>query len=166
MSEPIEDSRISRRKFLQGAAGTAGTLAVGSLFGPELARAIPRRGLAPTTVVVMSQELTTGAGNAGTPSTKDFEDLHPNIKIELLAVDAAKFQAMMAAGQPPDIWRTQAPLIPQWAKRGQLLNLDKYFAASDLIRTAQLTPANNYYRYRNGKSRRRPALRNGQGLVS
>ena len=152
MSEPIEDSRISRRKFLQGAAGTAGTLAVGSLFGPELARAIPRRGLAPTTVVVMSQELTTGAGNAGTPSTKDFEDLHPNIKIELLAVDAAKFQAMMAAGQPPDIWRTQAPLIPQWAKRGQLLNLDKYFAASDLIRTAQLTPANNYYRYRNGKA--------------
>ena len=121
MSEPIKDSGISRRKFLQGAAGTAGTLAAGSLFGPELARAIPRRGLAPTTVVVMSQELTTGAGNAGTPSTKDFEDLHPNIKIELLAVDAAKFQAMMAAGQPPDIWRTQAPLIPQWAKRGQLL---------------------------------------------
>jgi multiple sugar transport system substrate-binding protein len=151
MSERIEGSRVSRRKFLQGAAGTAGSLAVGSLFGPELARAIPRRGLSPTTVVVMSQELTTGAGNAGTPSIKDFEDLHPNIKIELLAVDAAKFQAMMAAGQPPDIWRTQAPLIPQWAKRGQLLNLDKYFAASDLIRTAQLTPANNYYRYRNGK---------------
>ena len=152
MSEPIKGSHISRRKFLQGAAGTAGSLAVGSLFGPELARAIPRRGLAPTTVVVMSQELTTGAGNAGTPSTKDFEDLHPNIKIELLAVDAAKFQAMMAAGQPPDIWRTQAPLITQWAKRGQLLNLDKYFAASDLIRTAQLTPANNYYRYKNGKA--------------
>ena len=102
MSEPIKGSHISRRKFLQGAAGTAGSLAVGSLFGPELARAIPRRGLAPTTVVVMSQELTTGAGNAGTPSTKDFEDLHPNIKIELLTVDAAKFQAMMAAGQPPE----------------------------------------------------------------
>ncbi len=59
---------------------------------------------------------------------------------------------MMAAGQPPDIWRTQAPLIPQWAKRGQLLNLDKYFNASDLIRPAQLTPANNYYRYKNGKT--------------
>src|ERR671937_1812553 len=91
MSDPFEESRISRRKFLQGAAGTAGSLAVGSLFGPELARAIPRRGLAPTTVVVMSQELTTGAGTAGTPSVKDFEDLHPNIKIELLDVDAARF---------------------------------------------------------------------------
>ena len=151
MSKPIDESRISRSDFLRGAAGVAGTVAGGSLWGPELARAIPRRRLAPTKVVVMSQELTTGAGNPGTPSIKDFEDTHPNINIELLNVDPGKFQAMMAAGQPPDIWRTQAPLIPQWAKRGQLLNLDKYFRASDLIRTAQLTSANDYYRYRNGK---------------
>jgi multiple sugar transport system substrate-binding protein len=151
MSDSIEDSRISRRKFLQGAAGTAGSLAVGSLFGPELAKAIPRRRLAPTKIVVMSKELTAGAGDPGTPSTSDFEDSHPNIKIELLSFDPAKFQAMMAAGQPPDIWRTQAPLVPQWAKRGQLLNLDKYFRASDLIRSGQLTPANDYYRYKNGK---------------
>ncbi len=151
MSNPIEDSRISRRKLLQGAAGTAGSLALGSLFGPELAKAIPRRRLAPVKVVVMSQELTSGAGNPGTPSTSDFEDTHPNINIELLNVDPAKFQAMVAAGQPPDIWRTQAPLVPQWAKRGQLLNLDKYFNASDLIRPGQLTPANDYYRYKGGK---------------
>jgi multiple sugar transport system substrate-binding protein len=151
MSDHIEDTPISRRKLLKGAAGAAGGLAVGSLWGPGLARAIPRRGQSATTVVVMSQELTTGAGNAGTPSTSDFEALHPNIKIELLAVDPAKFQAMMAAGQPPDIWRTQAPLVPQWAKRGQLLNLDKYLRASDLIHTSQLTPANDYYRYKGGK---------------
>src|SRR6266536_4805137 len=151
MSKPVEESRISRSKFLKGAAGVAGSVTFGSLAGPDLARAIPRRRLAPTKVVVMSQELTKGAGNAGTPSIKDFEDTHPNISIELLDVDPARFQAMMAAGQPPDIWRTQAPLIPQWAKRGQLLNLDKYFRASDLIRPAQLTASNNYYRYKNGK---------------
>jgi multiple sugar transport system substrate-binding protein len=151
MSNPIEDSRITRSDFLKGAAGVAGSVAVGGLYGPDLAKAIPRRRLAATKVVVMSQELTTGAGNAGTPSIKDFEDTHPNIEIELLEVNAARFQAMMAAGQPPDIWRTQAPLIPQWAKRGQLLNLDKYFRASDLIRPAQLTAANNYYRYKGGK---------------
>src|SRR6266540_1292893 len=151
MSKPIEDSRISRSDFLRGAAGVAGSVATGSLFGPELAKAIPRRRLAPTKIVFMGQELTSGAGNPGTPSVSDFEDTHPNIKIEVLDVDPAKFQAMMAAGQPPDIWRTQAPLVPQWAKRGQLLNLDKYFRASDLIHTSQLTPANNYYRYANGK---------------
>src|SRR6266571_4584372 len=123
MSEPTEVSRISRRKFLRGAAGAAGSVAAGSLFGPELAAALPRRRLSPVKVVIMGKELSND-------DKKTFEDGHPNITLELLQPDAAKFQAMMAAGQPPDIWRTQAPLVPQWAKRGQLLNLDKYFRAS------------------------------------
>src|SRR5919197_5905172 len=144
MSKPIEDSGISRRDFLRGAAGAAGTLAAGSLAGPGLARAIPRRRLSPAKVVLMGKEL---SGD----NVKDFEASHPNIAIELLTPDAARFQAMMAAGQPPDIWRTQAPLVPQWAARGQLLNLDRYFAASDLLHPADLAPANNYYRYKNGK---------------
>jgi multiple sugar transport system substrate-binding protein len=144
MSTPTEESPLSRREFLQGAAGVAGTLAVGSLFGPELAKAIPRRGLAPAKIVLMGKELSKGDVDL-------FESSHPNIRIELLDVDNARFQAMMTAGQPPDIWRTQAPLIPQWASRGQLLNLDKYFRASDLLHPADLAPANNYYRYKNGK---------------
>src|SRR5215217_3387920 len=129
MSKPIEHGQISRRKFLQGAAGVAGSLAAGSLSGPELARALPRRRLAPTKVTVMGQELTPA-------DVKAFEETHANITIELLTPDPAKFQAMMAAGQPPDIWRTQGPLVPQWAKRDQLLNLDKYFSASDLLHPA------------------------------
>src|SRR5437879_3332751 len=132
MSEPTEDTRISRRKLLRGAAGAAGGLAAGSLFGPGLAAALPRRRLAATKVVVMGKELSDA-------DVKAFQDGHPNITIELLQPDAAKFQAMMAAGQPPDIWRTQAPLVPQWAKRGQLLNLDKYFSQSDLLHPADLT---------------------------
>ena len=144
MSKPIEGSRISRRRFLAGAAGVAGSLAAGKLTGPELARALPRRRLAPTKVVFMGQELTPADVTA-------FEAGHPNVTIELLTWDAAKFQAMVAAGQPPDIWRTQAPLVPQWASRGQLLNLDKYFGASDLLHPADLTAANDYYRFRNGK---------------
>ena len=144
MSRNIEDSRISRRAFLRGAAGVAGSLTVGSLAGPELAAAIPRRRLAPTKVVVMGKELSKA-------DVDSFQASHPNIAIELLDVDIARFQAMMAAGQPPDIWRTQAPLVPQWASRGQLLNLDKYFSESDIVRPADLTAANNYYRYKNGK---------------
>jgi multiple sugar transport system substrate-binding protein len=144
MSNQSEDKRISRRGFLRGAAGTAGAFAVGSLTGPELAAAIPRRRLAPTKVVLMGKELSKADVSA-------FEADHPNITIELLDVDAARFQAMMAAGQPPDIWRTQAPLVPQWAARNQLLNLDPYFSASDLIHPADLTAANDYYRYKSGK---------------
>jgi multiple sugar transport system substrate-binding protein len=144
MSNPIEDSPISRRAFLRGAAGVAGSLAVGSLAGPELAAAIPRRRLAPTKVVFMGQELTKDL-------ITEFEDAHPNISLEVLNWDSGRFQAMMAAGQPPDVWRTQAPLVPQWASRGQLLDLDPYFKASDLIHPADLTPANDYYRYKGGK---------------
>ena len=144
MANSSEESRISRRTFLRGAAGVTGSLAVGSLAWPELASAIPRRGLSPTKVVLMGKELTKDDVAA-------FESLHPNITIELLEVDAARFQAMMAAGKPPDIWRTQAPLVPQWAKRGQLLNLDKYFRESDLLHPADLAPANDFYRYKNGK---------------
>src|SRR5712691_9286652 len=145
MSEPTEDGRITRRKLLGGAAGAAGAFAAGSLFGPELAAALPRRRLSPVKIVVMGKELSQGDVAA-------FQDGHPNIAIELLTPDTGKFQAMMAAGQPPDIWRTQAPLVPQWAARGQLLNLDPYFSASDLIHPADLTPANDYYRYTNGKT--------------
>src|SRR5213083_1377807 len=85
MSKPLEDSRISRRGFLRGAAGVAGSLAVGSLTGPELARAIPRRRLAPTKIVLMGKELTAD-------DVKAFQETHPNIAIELLTPDAAKFQ--------------------------------------------------------------------------
>jgi multiple sugar transport system substrate-binding protein len=144
MARPLEDTRLSRRDLLRGAAGAAGAFAVGSLAGPELAAAIPRRRLSPTNVVVMGKELSAA-------DVASFQADHPNITIQLLDVDAARFQAMMAAGQPPDIWRTQAPLVPQWAARGQLLNLDSYFSGSDLIHPADLTPANDYYRYRNGR---------------
>jgi multiple sugar transport system substrate-binding protein len=141
MSNGLEETRISRRKLLAGAGGVAGAVAANSLFGPGLAKAIPRRGLAPVTVTVMGNNEFTDA------YIKDFESKNPNININFLNFDAAKFQAMMAAGTPPDLWRTQAPLVPQWAKRGQLLNLDSYFSGSDLIHPADLLPASNYYRF-------------------
>ena len=54
-----------------------------------------------------------------------------NISINFLNFDAAKFQAMVAAGTPPDIWRTQAPLVPQWAKRGESDQNQQRRAAQD-----------------------------------
>ncbi len=144
MSNGLE-TRISRRKLLAGAAGVAGAVAAESLGGPGLARAIPRRRLAPVTVTVM------GNGEFTDAYIKDFENKNANIKINFITFDAAKFQAMMAAGTPPDLWRTQAALVPQWAKRGQLMPLDRYIGSSDLIHPADLVAANDYYRF-DGKS--------------
>ena len=140
MSNGLE-TRVSRRKLLAGAAGVAGAVAAESLGGPALARAIPRRRLSPVTVTVMGNDEFTDA------YIKDFESKNPNITINFVAFDAAKFQAMMAAGTPPDLWRTQAALVPQWAKRGQLLPLDHYMNSSDLIRPGDMVAANNYYRW-------------------
>jgi multiple sugar transport system substrate-binding protein len=142
MSKEIEEIRISRRKLLGGAAGVAGSLAAGSLWGPELARAVPRRGLSPTQITVM-----TNAGELAQSDIDYFQARNPNISVQFLTTDLARFQAMMAAGTPPDLFRVQAPLVPQFAKRNQIKNLDSYFAQSDLIHPADLTPANNYYRF-------------------
>jgi multiple sugar transport system substrate-binding protein len=142
MSNGNEEIRISRRKFLGGAAGVAGSLAAGSLFGPELAAAIPRRRLAGTTVTVMAN-----TGEFGQSDIDYFQARNANINIQFIATDLARFQAMMAAGTPPDLFRVQAPLVPQFVKRGQIKNLDHYFSSSDLIHPVDLTPANNYYRF-------------------
>jgi multiple sugar transport system substrate-binding protein len=142
MSNGIEEVRVSRRKLLKGAAGIAGSMAAGSLVGPELAAAIPRRRLAATTVTLM-----TNNGEITNADIAAFQDKNPNINIQWIVTDGPRFQAMLAAGTPPDLFRVQAPLVPQFAKRGQIKNLDSYFAQSDLIHPADLTPANNYYKF-------------------
>jgi len=142
MSNGIEEVRVSRRKLLAGAAGAAGSMAAGSLFGPELAAAIPRRRLAPTTVTLM-----TNNGEISNADIAAFEAKNPNISIQWIVTDGPRFQAMLAAGTPPDLFRVQAPLVPQFARRNQIKNLDSYFAQSDLIHPADLTPANNYYKF-------------------
>jgi multiple sugar transport system substrate-binding protein len=142
MAYDIEETRVSRRKLLGTAAGVAGSMAAGSLWGPELAAAIPRRRLAATTVTLM-----TNNGEISNADIADFESKNPNIKVQWIVTDGPRFQAMMAAGTPPDLFRVQAPLVPQFAKRGQIKNLDQYFSQSDVIHPADLTPANNYYRF-------------------
>jgi multiple sugar transport system substrate-binding protein len=143
MSNGIEEVRVSRRKLLAGAAGVAGSVAAGSLFGPELAAAIPRRRLAGATTVT----LMTNNGEITNADIAAFQDKNPNINIQWIVTDGPRFQAMLAAGTPPDLFRVQAPLVPQFAKRHQIKNLDTYFAQSDLIHPGDLTPANNYYKF-------------------
>lgn len=142
MAYDIEETRVSRRKLLGGAAGAAGTLAVGSMWNPGLAAAIPRRRLAATTVTLMTNQ-----GEISNSDIADFESKNPNININWIVTDGPRFQAMMAAGTPPDLFRVQAPLVPQFVKRGQVKNLDSYFAQSDLLHPGDLVPAANYYRY-------------------
>ena len=76
-----------------------------------------------------------------------FQEENPGITLEVVdGADPTRFFAMYAAGTPPDIYRVQAPSVPQFLARGLLLDLTPYFEASELIDVEDLLPANNYYR--------------------
>jgi multiple sugar transport system substrate-binding protein len=74
------------------------------------------------------------------------EEENPGITVELIDDDLARFFAMYAAGNPPDLVRIQAPTIPPWLARRMLYDLTPYFEASPAIQIDDLAPANNYYR--------------------
>jgi multiple sugar transport system substrate-binding protein len=74
-----------------------------------------------------------------------FETDNPGITIEFVAADQQNFYAMVAAGTPPDLYRTQAPIIPSFLARGLLYDLTPYFETSELIKIDDLADPNKYY---------------------
>lgn len=75
-----------------------------------------------------------------------FEADHPGITIELLNVDASRFFAMYAAGDPPDIYRTNYKVVPEFLARGMLYDLTPYYEVSTVMPFDNLAPACNLYR--------------------
>jgi multiple sugar transport system substrate-binding protein len=140
-----QDGRgLTRRKLLQSAGAAAGGVTVGSLLGvanAEAARVIPRRRLAPTEVTLMTIPDEFAGDKEG------FEARHPNISVKIVPDDPARLAAMFAAGDPPDLFRVQAPGIPQYIARRMIRPLTDYFRQSDLVRPADLAPASNYYKW-------------------
>lgn len=77
---------------------------------------------------------------------KQFEGDNPGIQIEFVQADQTRFFAMYAAGTPPDLYRLQAPSIPQMLARRLLYDLTPYFEKSQVLRLDDLAPANDYYK--------------------
>lgn len=77
---------------------------------------------------------------------KQFETDNPDIAIEFVQSDMTNLFAMAAAGNPPDLFRVQAPDVPQMLARNMLLDLSPYFQTSKVIKLDDLAPANNYYK--------------------
>ncbi len=77
---------------------------------------------------------------------KQFETDNPGITVEFVQADQTRFFAMYAAGTPPDLYRMQAPSIPQLLARKLLYDLTPYFETSQLIKIDDLSPANDYYK--------------------
>ena len=72
---------------------------------------------------------------------KQFMDANPDIPIERIDNDATKFKAMLTAGTPPDLFRTQGPVVPNLVERKIVLDLSDYFATSSALKVDDLAPA-------------------------
>jgi len=131
---------------LSGALAASGLLAAcvpATPVQPAEAPTAPAPTKAPeaATVVIMHlrHELTEDQEN-------QFEADNPGVLIEFLQEDPTRFFAMYAAGNPPDLLRTQAPAIPQYLARNMLRDLTPYFETSQVLKPDDLAPANNYYK--------------------
>jgi multiple sugar transport system substrate-binding protein len=86
------------------------------------------------------------AGELSEDEINQFQTENPNITLTRLDPDQVRFYAMLAAGNPPDCYRLQAPEFPQLLARALVLNLQDYFEVSQVIDINDLAEANNYYR--------------------
>lgn len=75
---------------------------------------------------------------------------NPGITIERIEPDTTKLAAMIAAGTAPDIIRGSGSDTPTYAERGWILDLTSYFAKSEILKTDDMVPAVEYFRYNGG----------------
>lgn len=98
-----------------------------------------------TTITVMWQSSELSKAQIAT-----FEKLNPGIKVNFVEYDEARFNAMLTAGDPPDVVRG-SPSDNLFA-RGLVAPLDSYIAKSSVIKADDLVPAEDVWKW-NGKAR-------------
>lgn len=59
----------------------------------------------------------------------DFNEVYPGVEVEPIDYDPVKLKALLAAGDPPDLWRTEAPAVGSLVGQGQLMDLTEPFEA-------------------------------------
>lgn len=136
-------SALSRRRFLTTAAGAATVAGTASLVTPGIAgRAFAARARATTTLTVMY------AANELTPAyIKQFEQQNPEITIRFLNNDQTTFNSMVAAGKPPDLYRSAGFSSTSYIIQGVFENLAPYLAKSTVLKESDLAPVNDLYRW-------------------
>ncbi len=77
----------------------------------------------------------------------DFEKANPSIKINVINPDPAHLMAMTTAGNPPDIFRLQAPEVPGYLIRKMLFDLSDYFRGSTVLKLDDLHDVCKNYWY-------------------
>lgn len=79
---------------------------------------------------------------------KAFEAENPNIKIEVIPFDTARFMAMNAAGNPPDIVRCNEDEVPYFASRKIALDITPYLKTAKYSKVSDFLPVMNAFKYK------------------
>jgi multiple sugar transport system substrate-binding protein len=85
------------------------------------------------------------SGELSDDQVTQFNTDYAPIVLERIEPDETRFFAMLAAGNPPDLYRIQAPSIPQLIGRNIIKDLTPYFQTSDACKPDDLAPGNFYY---------------------
>ncbi|WP_165822576.1 extracellular solute-binding protein [Paenibacillus montanisoli] len=78
----------------------------------------------------------------------EFEKEHPNIKIEIEALDATKLAAELATGDAPDVIRLSGVFdLPNYVIKGIALDLTDRIEQSSVFKADDLLPITNVFRF-------------------
>ncbi len=136
-------TQMNRRRFLQTAALTTGTLAGAGSILAACGGGATTTNSGPVTLTVMYNK-----AEFLPAQQAQFQQLYPNIKIKQLEYDDTVLSSMLAAGNPPDFVRSQgAPAMPNTAARGLAADLSSYFAKTTAFKESDLLPINDVYRW-------------------
>ncbi len=142
MFDSFAASKVSRRRFLTSSAVSIGALAGTGALLDACNTSTSSSAPGTTTLTVMY------AASEFTPAyVKQFEQLHPSIKISFIEFDQTRLNAMFAAGTPPDFIRGSAVGSVSNSARGLALNLDPYLAKSSVLKTSDFLGINNSWRW-------------------
>jgi len=81
----------------------------------------------------------------------EFEQEHPNIKIETVPADYNKLMSMITAGDVPDIIRVDLSELPGYVAKGMALDLTDYFNSSSVLQPDDFLPYVNQFRFDSAK---------------
>ncbi|MEV6512361.1 extracellular solute-binding protein [Streptomyces sp. NPDC051642] len=141
---------VSRRTVLKGVGSLTGAgllAATGALTGCTSGAGTDTpakvQAAKPGTLTIM-----TPAGDLSKETISAFHRAHPDVKIRQIETDPTRLNAMLAAGNPPDLVRDAGiDVTPYIASQGLALNLDEYMAQSSVLKEPDILPVNDVWKW-------------------
>jgi multiple sugar transport system substrate-binding protein len=145
----VNTPEFTRRTLLKGFGAVAGAAGAAALVGCSTggggsSAAAKVADIKPGTLTIMSPS----GGEITSASIAGFQKAYPQLKVTLINSDPTRLNAMLAAGNPPDLVRDAGTdVTPYIASQGLATNLDPYFAQSTILKPSDIMPVNDVWKW-------------------